>query len=35
MSGASAGDKESEDGLIKMAIERAIDSFAQVTASTN
>lgn len=35
MSGASAGDKESEDGLIKMAIEKAIDSFAQVTASTN
>jgi hypothetical protein len=35
MSGASAGDKQSEDSLIKMAIERAIESFAQVTASTN
>ena len=35
MSGASAGDKESEDSLIKMAIEKAIESFAQVTASTN
>jgi hypothetical protein len=35
MQGASAGDKESEDSLIKMAIEKAIESFAQVTASTN
>ena len=35
MSGASAGDTESEDSLIKMAIESAIESFAQVTASTN
>jgi hypothetical protein len=35
MSGASPGDKESEDSLIKMAIEKAIESFAQVTASTN
>jgi hypothetical protein len=35
MSGASAGDTESEDSLIKMAIEKAIESFAQVTASTN
>jgi HEAT repeats len=35
MQGASAGDKESEDNLIKMAIENAIESFAKVTASTN
>jgi hypothetical protein len=35
MQGASAGDKESEDSLIKMAIENAIESFAKVTASTN
>jgi hypothetical protein len=35
ISGASPGDKESEDDLIKMAVERAIDSFAQVVASIN
>ncbi len=35
MSGASAGDKEAEDSLIRMAIEKAIESFAQVTSSTN
>jgi hypothetical protein len=35
MSGAAAGDTESEDSLIKMAVEKAIESFAQVTASTN
>jgi len=35
MQGASAGDKESEDSLIKMAIENAIESFFKVTASTN
>jgi hypothetical protein len=35
MSGASPGDTESEDSLIKMAIEKAMESFAQVTASTN
>jgi hypothetical protein len=35
MQGASPGDKESEDSLIKMAIENAIESFAKVTASTN
>jgi len=35
MSGASVGEKESEDNLIKMAVEKAIESFAQVTASTN
>jgi hypothetical protein len=35
MQGASAGDKESEDSLIKMAIENAIESFVKVTASTN
>ncbi|HKQ71564.1 MAG TPA: HEAT repeat domain-containing protein [Polyangiaceae bacterium] len=35
MSGASAGDVASEDSLIKMAIERAVDSFVQVAASQN
>jgi hypothetical protein len=35
MQGASPGDKESEDSLIKMAVENAIESFAKVTASTN
>jgi hypothetical protein len=35
MAGASAGDKESEDNLIKMAVERAIESFARVAASTD
>lgn len=35
MSGASTGDRESENSLIKMAIEKAIESFAQVAASTN
>jgi hypothetical protein len=35
MSGASAGDKESEDNLVKMAVERAVDSFARVASSTN
>ena len=34
MSGASPGDRASEDSLIKMAVERAIESFAQVAAST-
>jgi HEAT repeats len=35
MSGASAGDVDSENQLIKMAVEKAIDSFATVAASTN
>ena len=35
MPGASLGDRESEDNLIKMAVERAVDSFAQVVASSN
>ena len=35
MPGASIGDRESEDNLIKMAVERAVDSFAQVVASSN
>jgi hypothetical protein len=35
MSGAAPGDRDAEDNLIKMAIERAIDSFAKVVASTN
>jgi len=35
MPGASLGDRDSEDNLIKMAVERAIDSFAQVVASSN
>jgi hypothetical protein len=35
MSGVSAGDRASEDNLIRMAIDRAIASFAQVAASTN
>ena len=35
MPGASIGDRDSEDNLIKMAVERAIDSFAQVVASSN
>jgi hypothetical protein len=35
MSGVSVGDRASEDNLIRMAIARAIDSFAQVAASTN
>jgi hypothetical protein len=35
MPGASIGDRESEDSLIKMAVERAVDSFAQVVASSN
>jgi hypothetical protein len=34
MSGASAGDEDAENGLIKMAIDKAIESFAEVTAST-
>ncbi|MET0591545.1 MAG: HEAT repeat domain-containing protein [Polyangiaceae bacterium] len=35
MPGASLGDRESEDSLIKMAVERAVDSFAQVVAASN
>jgi HEAT repeats len=35
MPGASIGDRDTEDNLIKMAVERAIDSFAQVVASAN
>ena len=35
MPGASIGDRDSEDNLIKMAVERAVDSFAQVVASSN
>ena len=35
MSGASPGDRDAEDNLIKMAVERAIDSFTKVVASTN
>jgi hypothetical protein len=35
MPGASIGDRDSENNLIKMAVERAIDSFAQVVASSN
>jgi hypothetical protein len=35
MSGVSAGDRASEDNLIRMAIARAIDSFTQVAASAN
>jgi HEAT repeats len=35
MPGASIGDRQSEDNLIKMAVERAVDSFAQVVASSN
>jgi hypothetical protein len=35
MSGASAGDKESEDTLIRMAIEKAIESFVRVTSAIN
>ncbi len=35
MSGATTGDKESENNLIKMAVESAIESFARVAASTN
>jgi hypothetical protein len=35
MSGVSAGDRDSEDNLIKMAIERAVESFARVAASAN
>jgi hypothetical protein len=34
MSGSSPGDRSSEDNLIKMAVERAIDSFARVTAAS-
>ncbi len=35
MSGVSPGDRASEDNLIRMAVDRAIASFAQVAASTN
>jgi hypothetical protein len=35
MSGAFAGDTEAEDNLIKMAVERAVESFARVVAATN
>jgi hypothetical protein len=35
MPGASLGDRDTEDNLIKMAVERAVDSFAQVVASSN
>jgi len=35
MSGVAAGDKASEDSLIRMAIEKAIESFAQVASSTH
>jgi len=35
MSGASAGDKDSENNLIKMAVEKAVESFARVAESTN
>jgi hypothetical protein len=35
MSGVSVGDRTSEDNLIRMAIDRAIESFAQVAASAN
>jgi hypothetical protein len=35
MSGAVPGDKESENNLIKIAVENAIDSFARIAASTN
>jgi hypothetical protein len=35
MSGATAGDADSENQLIKMAVEKAIDNFATVAASTN
>jgi hypothetical protein len=35
MPGASIGDRDTEDNLIKMAVERAVDSFAQVVASSN
>jgi hypothetical protein len=35
MPGTSIGDRDSEDNLIKMAVERAVDSFAQVVASSN
>jgi hypothetical protein len=35
MSGTSSGDTDSEDSLIKMALERAIDSFVQVASASN
>jgi hypothetical protein len=35
MSGASTGDRDAEDNLIKMAVERAIESFAKVAAASN
>jgi hypothetical protein len=35
MSGASVGDRDAEDNLIKMAIERAIESFAKVATASN
>ena len=35
MSGATPGDVESENALIKMAVEKAVDNFATVAASTN
>jgi hypothetical protein len=35
MSGVSPGDTDSEDELIKMAVEKAVDNFALVAASSN
>jgi hypothetical protein len=35
MSGVSAGDTDSEDELIKMAVEKALDNFARVAAASN
>ena len=33
MQGAAAGDRESEDSLLKMAIENAVENFAKQAAS--
>ena len=35
MSGIARSYEASEDNLIKMAVERAVDSFAMVASSTN
>jgi hypothetical protein len=35
MSGASPGDRDAEDNLIKMAVERAVESFAKVATASN
>ena len=33
MQGASPGDRESEDSLVKMAVESAVENFARQAAS--